>query len=134
MVVATWRQGQLSSAASEGSSLEAQLAAVRGEYASANTRIQVLEGEKAGLENDLAEIRRTAANALSLDSQNTQLRQDLADAEIQIATLEQENRALGSQTNRYWFMSGAGVIIVGVILGLWLPRIKMPRRSRYDRF
>jgi SH3 domain protein len=48
--------------------------------------------------------------------------------------LEQENRELGSQTTRYWFMSGGAVLVVGLILGLWLPRIRWQRRSRYDRF
>ena len=48
--------------------------------------------------------------------------------------LEQENRELTSQTTRYWFMSGALVLVVGMVLGLWLPRIRWQRRSRYDRF
>ena len=44
-----------------------------------------------------------------------------------MATLEQENRELTSQTTRYWFMSGALVLVVGMILGLWLPRIRCQR-------
>ncbi len=125
---------QLTDAASEGSSLESQLAALRSEYDSASRQIESLERDKSRLEEEVAEIRRTAASALSLDSQNSELRQDLADAEIQVATLEQENRNLASQTNRLWFMTGGAVLVVGIILGLWLPRIRMPRKSRYDRF
>lgn len=125
---------QLSDAANQGDSLESQLAAVQGEFRSATSQIQTLEREKSQLEEELANIRRTAANALSLDSQNTELRQTLADAEIQVATLEQENRALTSQSTRYWFMTGGGLVVVGIILGLWLPRVRMPRKSRYDRF
>ena len=49
-------------------------------------------------------------------------------------TLEQENRELTSQTTRYWFMTGALVLLVGIILGIWLPRVRWQRRSRYDRF
>jgi len=26
------------------------------------------------------------------------------------------------------------VLVVGMILGIWLPRIRWQRRSRYDRF
>ena len=125
---------QLTSAASEGNSLEAQLAALRGEYQAANQNITSLENDKQRLEREIDDIRRTAANALSLDSQNKDLRDKLADAEIQVATLEQENRTLAAQSNRYWFMTGGAVLVVGIILGLWLPRMKMPRRSRYDRF
>jgi len=54
--------------------------------------------------------------------------------EMEVKTLEQRNRELSGQTNRYWFATGAAVLLLGMILGLWLPRIKWQRRSRYDRF
>lgn len=124
---------QLTNAATEGSSLESSLNSVRREMADARNRISQLEQEKRSLEEELAEITRISSNALALDKQNTELRETLAETEIQVATLEQETRALASQTNRYWFITGGGVIVVGILLGLWLPRIRMPRRSRYDR-
>ena len=125
---------QLNEAADAGDSLESQLAGIRSQYATATNQIQSLERDKTRLEQELADIRRTAANALSLDRQNKELRQSLADAEIQVGTLEQENRALSSQSTRYWIMTGGGLVVVGILLGLWLPRMKMPRKSRYDRF
>ncbi len=126
---------QLSSATTRGSSLNQQLGAVRSEYDNAQQRIRTLEKEKADLETELADIQRTAANVLSINQQNKDLNRQLSDAGIRIDMLEQENRELGSQTNRYWFMSGGLVLVVGMILGLWLPRIRwQQRRSRYDRF
>ena len=125
---------QLSSEASRGSSLNAQLGTIRTEYDNATRRIETLEREKSELEEELAEIKRTSANVLSINNQNKQLREQLAAEEIRVATLEQENRELSSQTTRYWFMSGALVLVVGMVLGLWLPRIRWQRRSRYDRF
>ncbi|MBT8100364.1 MAG: TIGR04211 family SH3 domain-containing protein, partial [Gammaproteobacteria bacterium] len=125
---------QLTNAAEEGSTLAAQLAGVRQEYNTATNRIAQLEREKRQVEQELAEIKRTAANVLSIDKQNTELRDELAAAEIQVATLEQQNRELSGQTTRYWFMTGAAVLVVGIIVGIWLPRIRWQRRSRYDRF
>jgi len=125
---------QLSSEASRGSSLNAQLGTIRSEYETATRRIETLEREKSEVEEELAEIKQTSANVLSINSQNKQLREQLAAEEIRVATLEQENRELSSQTTRYWFMSGALVLVVGMVLGLWLPRIRWQRRSRYDRF
>jgi len=124
---------QLTSATTEGSSLQDSLASVRSEYAAANRKIDTLEFEKSSLQEELDTIKRTAANALSLDRQNTELRETLKDTEVQLAALEQENRALASQVNRYWFIAGAGVLVAGILLGLWLPRMRMPKRSRYDR-
>ena len=125
---------RLTSAAAQGSSLTSQLDAVQGEYDSASRQIATLENENRRLEEELAEIKRTAANVLAINNQNKELRDQLASAEIQAATLEQQNRELTGQTTRYWFMTGALVLVVGMILGIWLPRIRWQRKSRYDRF
>ena len=125
---------RLTNADAQGSSLTSQLDAAKGEYDTASRRIAGLEGEKSRLEDELAEIKRTAANVLAINDQNKQLRDQLANAEIQAATLEQQNRELTGQTTRYWFMTGALVLVVGMILGIWLPRIRWQRKSRYDRF
>ena len=125
---------QLTNANSRGSSLDTQLRAIRSEYDTANRKIQTLERDKAAVEQELAEIRRTAANVLSINEQNQSLMDELTAAQIRADTLEQENRALASQTKRYWFMAGALVLLVGILLGIWLPRIRWQRRSRYDRF
>jgi SH3 domain protein len=125
---------QLTNATSRGSSLDSQLNAIKGEYDSANQQIAALEREKAAIEKELADIKRTAANVLAINDQNKSLMDQLAAAQIRADTLEQENRVLSSQTTRYWFMAGGLVLLVGIILGIWLPRIRWQRRSRYDRF
>jgi len=126
--------GQLTNATSRGSSLDSQLSAIKGQHESANRQISTLEREKASVEKELAEIKRTAANVLAINDQNKSLMDELAAAQIRADTLEQENRVLASQTTRYWFMAGGLVLLVGVVLGIWLPRIRWQRRSRYDRF
>ncbi|MDH3350559.1 MAG: TIGR04211 family SH3 domain-containing protein [Gammaproteobacteria bacterium] len=125
---------RLTSANSEGLSLSSQLDAVKSEYDAASRQISALESEKKRLEQELAEIKRTSANVLSINNQNKELREQLANSEIQVATLQQQNRELTGQTTRYWFMTGALVLVIGMILGIWLPRIRWQRRSRYDRF
>ncbi|MEJ2256071.1 MAG: TIGR04211 family SH3 domain-containing protein [Woeseiaceae bacterium] len=125
---------RLTNANSRGTSLNSQLAAIREEHDAATRQIATLEQEKAALESELAEIRRTAANVLSINEQNESLMEQLTAAQIRADTLEQENRTLASQTTRYWFIAGALVLLVGMLLGIWLPRIRWQRRSRYDRF
>ena len=125
---------RLTNAAAEGSSLTSQLSAIRAEQDAAQQQIATLEREKSQLERELADIRRTAADVLSINEQNRTLRDQLAEAEIRAETLEQQNRQLSGQSNRYWFMTGSAVLVVGILLGIWLPRIRWQRRSRYDRF
>ena len=73
---------QLTDATAEGTTLQSQLGAVRSEYDTAIARIDALERDKAGLERELGEIRRTAADVLSINQQNEQLREQLTQSDI----------------------------------------------------
>jgi SH3 domain protein len=125
---------RLTNANAKGGTLTSQLNAIRKEYDDAKQKIATLEAEKGKLEKELAEIRRTSSNVLSINSQNQELREQLNLAQIRAEALEQQSRELTAQSTRYWFMTGAAVLVVGMILGIWLPRIRWQRRSRYDRF
>ena len=125
---------QLTSATAEGASMTSQLGAIRGEYDAATRRIRQLESDNAELKSQVEDISSKAANTLAIDRQNRDLQQKLTDAEIQVSVLEQEKEQLVSQSNRNWFITGSAVLLLGMLLGLVLPRMKFQRRSRYDRF
>ena len=124
---------RLTNASAEGSSLSDQLQAVQGEQQRAEAEIRTLQSERDRLQADLDELTRMSANVIAVDNQNKSLSEQLADTEIKVGILEEENEALRTQKDRKWFITGALVLIGGVILGLILPRIKFQRRSRYDR-
>lgn len=125
---------QLTDAQSSGSSLGARLAAITGEYESAKAQIASLQRDKQALQTELDEVKQASTNVLAIDRQNKDLRQQLTDAEIKVSILEQENRELQNQTTRNWFLAGGLVMLVGIVLGLWLPRVRWQKRSRYERF
>ncbi|MGB5346431.1 MAG: TIGR04211 family SH3 domain-containing protein [Woeseia sp.] len=125
---------QLTDAQSSGSGLTEQLQAIRAQHKQATDRIATLERDKQVLQTELDTIRRTAADVLSINDQNQRLQEQLTDAEIRVDTLEEENSNLSGQRNRNWFITGACVLFAGMLLGIWLPRIRWQRRSRYDSF
>lgn len=125
---------QLTNANARGTSMGSQLDTIRSQYEKATAQIASLERDNTSLQSELEDIKTTAANAISIDRQNKDLRQQLTDAEIKVNILQQENEELASQKNRNWFLAGALVLLVGVVLGIWLPRIRWQRRSRYERF
>jgi len=94
--------------------------------------VEQLNKENSKLTQELAEIRRTASNALALDSENKQLKNKLLELEREQQNLAQENDSLRDRSDRDWFMVGAGVVILGIILGLILPRIRLKKRSSWD--
>jgi SH3 domain protein len=125
---------QLTSVTSEGASMGAQMAAIRGEYDSAKRKISELEKANAKLSSELEEVTQKSANTLAIDRQNQTLQQQLTSSEIRVSSLEQENERLLSQSNRDWFIAGSLVLFGGIVVGLILPRLKFQRRSGYDRF
>lgn len=125
---------QLNVASTEGTSMGSQLSSITAEYEAANNRISALERDKAETQVEIDKIRRTAANVLAIDEQNMNLQQKLTDVEMTMSILEQENESLGSQTTRNWFITGALVLLGGVLIGLILPRMRWHKRSGYERF
>lgn len=94
--------------------------------------LEQTRAENQKLSKQLADIQRTASSALAIDSENKDLKNSLMQMQRDQETLRQENEALRDRTARDWFMIGAGVLVVGIILGLLLPRIRLRKRSSWD--
>ncbi len=125
---------QLTNTNAQGSSLRSQFNTIKTEYDNANKRITTLEREKKQLQDQLAEIKRTAADVLTIDMQNKELHQQLSVTQKKFNELQQENSELGSSKDREWFMTGALVLFGGLLLGLIIPKISFQKRSRYGSF
>ncbi len=112
------------------------------------TTLQVLKGEKRVLakerssldgkhrkvSQELSEIKRTASSALAIDSENKTLKSRLIRLERELQTTKQENESLKDRTARDWFMVGGGVVLLGIIVGLIIPRIRWRKKSSWDQF
>jgi SH3 domain protein len=78
----------------------------------------------------LLSIRQAAGDAPRILRERGELRQTVADLTRQVAELEQINRELDHSNNQRWFLIGGGVIIGGILLGFFLPQVRLGRRSR----
>ncbi|MFQ5470960.1 MAG: TIGR04211 family SH3 domain-containing protein [Gammaproteobacteria bacterium] len=92
-----------------------------------------LEKENRRLVQELTRIRQTAASAIAIDNENKDLKQKLKNLDREHQTLQQEAIALRDRTDRDWFMVGAGVVIIGIVIGLIIPNIRWRRKSSWDR-
>ena len=102
------------------------------EFINVTEELTRVKDENLKLAKQLADIQRTASSALAIDTENQELKNTLMQMERGQETLRQENAALHDRTARDWFMIGASVMIVGIILGLILPRIRVRKRSSWD--
>ena len=93
-----------------------------------------LDGQSRNVSQELAEIKRTASSALAIDSENKDLKSRVVSLERELQTLHQENEGLKDRTARDWFMVGAAVVLLGIIVGLIIPRIRWRKKSSWDTF
>jgi SH3 domain protein len=114
--------------------LETTLTALSDEKNTLNKKLSSLDGESRKVSQELTEIRRTASSALAIDSENKELKGRVVSLERELQTVQQENEGLKDRTARDWFMVGAAVVLLGIIVGLIIPRIRLRKKSSWDTF
>jgi len=118
----------------ENRKLTTSMTTLTEEKSGLETNLQELEGQSRGVNQELSEIKRTAYSALAIDSENKDLKGRMVSLERQLQTVQQENEALKDRTARDWFMVGAAVILLGIIVGLIIPKIRFRKKSSWDTF
>jgi len=115
----------------ENARLQEELDALTADKTNAETDYQILREENQRLSQELAQIRKTAANAMVIDEQNKTLQERMVNLERELQITQQENQALADRSAKDWFLAGAGVLLLGVILGTIIPRLRWQKRDRW---
>ncbi len=118
----------------ENRKLGTAMESMKGKMSSIEKERMNLDGVHRTVSQELAEIKRTASSALAIDSENKELKSRVVALERNLQTLQQENEGLKDRTARDWFMVGAGVVLLGIIVGLIIPRIRWRKKSSWDTF
>ncbi len=71
-------------------------------------------------------------NAQALSQENETLKSRLAAVKTESDTIHNEYNKLRSDVRQRWFLLGAGVLVLGILLGLIIPRLKLRKRSSWD--
>jgi SH3 domain protein len=115
--------------------LEERVAALDEDNRTLRDEAETLDATRAALAScseELAEIRRTAAQPLAIEQENLRLQEEIAAAHEGQRHLELENAELRDQSRRNWFLAGGGIALGGLLFGLIIPRISWRRRQRWD--
>lgn len=100
----------------------------------ARERIAGLERDKRALEERFAELQRVSADTVNINARNTDLTQSVERLQSRLEALREQNDALREAATRQWFLAGAGVLLIGVLMGLWLPKMRRRRDYGYSRY
>ena len=124
-------QSRVASLRSESGDQGRELDDLRTANASSQQRVRALEQENQRLSTALADLEQKASNVLAIDRENMTLRTTLQETEIELQGLQQSNADLRSQKALYGFVGGAGVLLLGIVLGLGLPGLRRRKRGGY---
>jgi len=80
------------------------------------------------LSKQLAQIKRTAASSLAIEQQNKELQLKVVNLERELQLAQQEKMSLSDKSERDWFLTGAGVLLAGLLVGLIVPRLHRRKR------
>ncbi len=117
-------------------SLEAQLKSLRDTYqetrgarAQSEGRASDLGKQTEKLQTELAEIRRVSATSIANYEENKQLKASNEALQTQVTQLTERVRQLERNVMLRWMLAGAGLVLIGLILGSWIK--SRPKRSSW---
>jgi SH3 domain protein len=84
------------------------------------------------LAEELAKLRDLSSDTIALEATKNRLEASVNRLEQEVSTLEEENRLLGANVKRDWFLAGGGVLLAGLLLGLILPRLRLRRKRSWN--
>jgi len=86
------------------------------------------------LNSELLSVKHASANALQIQSERDRLQSSVIELERELDTLRREKQALDDDYRQDCFLSGAGVLGGGMLLGWLLPRLSWRRKSTWGSF
>ena len=81
---------------------------------------------------ELVSLREATAEPLALDRRNKQLMEENQRYKNRVEVVEAENAQLIRNNSIRWYLYGGGTILVGVILGLFLPMVRLRKKPSSD--
>lgn len=115
----------------ENAQLKKQLAELQQGSANKSATVQSLTRDLETLQTQYDKLRKDTANVVAINEENQTLAAQADTLTTENNALQEENRILKDQSDKDWFLRGAGVIIIGIILGLIIPRIRLRKRDSW---
>jgi len=109
--------------------VQEKLDKLRSEYQSLKLEYDSLEFENVQLTQRMEAVKKNAANVVDLIDERDKAIQRANRLSTELEELRVEKMELENHSDKKWFMAGAGVLILGLVIGVILPRVGGRRRS-----
>jgi SH3 domain protein len=114
---------------SDKEQLRQRLAVLESERNTVQKERTQFEKESQRAQQELSALATSAAEPLKLSNENKTMRERIVLLETEGARLLADNQRLSSGGQRQWFLTGAGVLVGGILIGLIAPRFKRRKSS-----
>jgi SH3 domain protein len=126
---------KLASLTEENNILKQEIIAIKSNNTQALTPNQNLLEERNRAIQELAEYREASGQTVQLKQQRDQLQERSINLQREVEQLKRENLALQGTENQDWFLYGGAVAFIGMLFGIFLPKIGWKKRSNgWDTF
>ncbi len=109
--------------------MKSELDTLKNERNTLSSSEKNLLSNKEKLNKELASLRKIAARPMQLEEENNQLRNELVKIEAENRLLKQEYQTLEDNADQEWFITGAGVLFGGMLLGLIFPKLRSGQKK-----
>jgi len=97
--------------------LQQELDTLKTRYTDTDSELSTTKQEKFELSKELERLKAISTNAVELDKQNQDMKARLSQLENQNAIMKEQIDEAGDSVKRQWFLTGGGVLLLGLILG-----------------
>ena len=115
-------------------SLQEELKTLRKDKTQRDSEFEKLRGEHQSATKELTQLSEIAARPKQLASENRDLRLQYEKINDELVLVKQENQVLKDRSKRNWFLAGAGVVILGMLIGLIIPKLRFRRKDSWSDF
>ncbi len=109
--------------------MSSELNSIKNERDTLSSSEKQLLSNKEKLNVELSKLKKIAARPMQLEAENDQLRNELVKIEAENRLLKQEYQTLEDNSDQEWFMTGAGVLFGGMLLGLIFPKLRSGQKK-----
>lgn len=99
---------------------------------SSEQSLQQLQQANEKLTQELNQLQAISGNALALNEENKTLKTNQMRLETEIEALKQQNASLEDSTTRNWFITGTGVMLLGLLIGLIIPGLRWRKKTSWS--
>ena len=110
---------------------QAEIEQLRNNLSASRTESGSVQQQNTALKAELEQVRQVASDTLAINEKNTELTASLEQAEARQTTLQLENERLRSNSEQTWFVRGAGVILLGMLLGLLITKLRFRKKRKW---